>query len=174
MNIIVIILIVLASIIVGAFLYRKFNFKNMTSEQAEQIYNPYTAINLKLDVTDSKKADEEDRQQFSESELVKEVINDKITFDQKKDGYLLINGFFDAIQITVCKKFDKNVISKEYNLSANELETLDINSWYNIISQRVEHDVEGALYKYSKDAPFNEKLSKNIQGHFDTYKQKFS
>ncbi len=82
----------------------------------------------------------------------------------------IINTIFNSIREIICEKFDVNIFSKKFNLSEEEV---DINYWYDIFLQRVKLDDVAAMYKYSKDAPFEEKLSKNIQGHFDTYKQRF-
>ena len=101
----------------------------------------------------------------------KEAPNHKNSIDPKENSSYVINGLFDMIQSNISEKFDKNAIIKKYGLTEYDI---DIDYWYDIILQRVKYDKIGAMYPYLDDAPFEEKLSKNIQGHFDTYEQKFS
>lgn len=100
----------------------------------------------------------------------KEAPNHKNSIDPKENSSYVINGLFDMIQSNISEKFDKNAIIKKYGLTGYDI---DIDYWYDIILQRVKYDKIGAMYPYLDDAPFEEKLSKNIQGHFDTYEQKF-
>ena len=85
---------------------------------------------------------------------------------------------FTAFKEHVIDNFNANKLVDQYNIPNSEIEALrisDINYWFDILIIRVEADglaSQGTMYPYFDDAPNEEKLLKNIQGHFDTYKLK--
>ena len=112
MNIIVIILIVLASIIVGAFLYGMFNFKNITSEQVV--------------IENSEKLKEQMESLAEKKEIIikKTEINTNLYIEPLKVEYP-VKDFFDYWDLEIDSVLDG--INESYMDSFE-----DENSWFSI------------------------------------------
>ena len=104
-----------------------------------------------------------------------ETQPDKTKIDNKD---FVFKAVFTAFKEHVIDNFNANKLVDQYNIPNSEIEALrisDINYWFDILIIRVEADAFaslGTMYPYLDDAPNEEKLLKNIQGHFDTYKLK--
>ena len=104
-----------------------------------------------------------------------ETQPDKTKIDNKD---FVFKAVFTAFKEHVIDNFNANKLVDQYNIPNSEIEALrisDINYWFDILIIRVEADAFaslGTMYPYLDDAPNEEKLLKNIQGHFETYKLK--
>ena len=85
---------------------------------------------------------------------------------------------FTAFKEHVIDNFNATKLVDQYKIPNSEIDDLrisDINYWFDILMIRVEADALaslGTMFPYLDDAPNEEKLLKNIQAHFDTYKLK--
>ena len=104
-----------------------------------------------------------------------ETQPDKTKIDNKD---FVFKAVFTAFKENIIDNFNSNKLADQYNIPNSEIEALrisDINYWFDILIARVEADAFaslGTMFPYLADAPNEEKLLKNIQGHFDTYKLK--
>jgi antitoxin component YwqK of YwqJK toxin-antitoxin module len=80
----------------------------------------------------------------------------------------IFSAIYRAMKKNICEKFNPLELAKKFNLP---IEDLEIDYWYDIIVKRAELDT---AHSYKKETPINDKLSQNIEGHYDTYAIKFN